>query len=278
MKVLITGGRGMLGQGLARTVPSGVEVVSLGHDEMDVTRPDIVEECLNKVSPKCLIHCAAWTDVDGCEKYPAKAKLVNDNGTYNVAFASAKLKVPVCYISTDFVFDGTKNKPYTEDDCTNPLSQYGATKLKGEEWIKKLLPRYFIVRTSWLFGLSGKSFVTTILRLAKEDIPLKIVNDQRGSPTYTADLAKALWSLVLGRKFGLYHITNSGSCTWHEFAKEILEVAGVQKEVIPITSYELKRPAKRPAFSVLANKRWKCRHFPPLRHYKEALKEYLSLL
>ena len=278
MKVLITGGSGMLGQDLVRTVPPGIEVVALGSKELDITNLELLEKLIKQVVPDRVIHCAAWTDVDGCEKDPAKAELVNYTGTCNVGTICGQLEIPICYISTDFVFDGTNNIPYNENDSTNPISVYGKTKLMGEEWIKQHLSSFFIVRTSWLFGVSGKNFVATMLRLAKENMPIKVVNDQYGSPTFTEDLARAIWSLVTGDKFGLYHVTNSGSCSWYEFAGEIFKIAGIDREILPVTTKELNRPAKRPAYSVLSNNKWHQSGFIPLRHYKEALSAYLSIL
>lgn len=277
-KVLITGGSGMLGQDLVCTVPGGVEVIALNSIEFNVADLELVRKRIKQIMPDKVIHCAAWTDVDGCEKDPEKAQQINYFGTCNVGELCKEFNIPVCYISTDFVFDGMKSTPYFEEDCTNPLSVYGRTKLMGEEWIKKNLTAWFIVRTSWLFGFSGKNFVATMLRLAKEHSPVKVVNDQRGTPTFTLDLAQGIWALVLGERFGLYHVTSAGNCSWYEFACEIFKAAGIKKEVVPITSNELNRPAKRPHYSVLSNDKWIKNGFAPLRHHKEGLLAYLSLL
>lgn len=278
VKVLVTGGGGMLGQDLARTVPAGIEVVALGREELDVTDGAAVRDRMSRVAPDRVIHCAAWTDVDGCELDPERAELVNGEGTRLMAEACAARGIPICYISTDFVFDGTKGSPYEEDDPTAPLSAYGRSKLTGEEHVTSLGERWFIVRSSWLFGRSGKNFVATILRLAGEPAPLRVVTDQIGSPTGTLDLARALWRLVPGERFGRYHITNAGHCSWHEFAREILTLAGVSREIVPVTGRELGRPAVRPPYSVLANTAWAASGFPPLPPYREALAEYLALL
>lgn len=278
MRVLITGGNGMLGQDLVKTAPKHMEIFASDIHELDITNSKAVKETINQIAPERVIHCAAWTDVDGCEKDPRQAKLVNVAGTYNVAFACKDKKIPLCYISTDFVFDGEKGSPYIEKDWPHPLSVYGLTKWQGEEWVKFLLPSWFIVRTSWLFGIAGKNFVSTMLRLAGEAPPIKVVNDQRGSPTFTLDLAFALWSLVAGDRFGLYHVTNSGNCTWYEFAIDIFNMAGINCEVMPIISAQLDRAAARPAYSVLSNEMWVNQGFPLLRHYKDGLAAYLKII
>lgn len=268
----------MLGQDLVRTTPYGIELVALSSKEFDVTKPELVENRMKQISPDKVIHCAAWTDVDGCEKDPEKAEQANVLGTRNVGRFCSDFGIPFCYISTDFVFDGLKNVPYIEDDLPNPINVYGKTKLAGEEWVRGNLTNWFIVRTSWLFGVSGKNFVTTMLRFSKEQSFVKVVNDQVGSPTFTEDLASAIWQLALGEKFGLYHITNSGNCSWYQFACEIFKAAKIDKEVIPITSNELSRPATRPHYSVLSNGKWTQNGFAPLRHYNESLLSYLSLI
>lgn len=278
MRVLITGGKGMLGQDLVKTAPKHMEIFALDIHELDITNSKAVKETINQILPERVIHCAAWTDVDGCEKDPHQANLINAVGTSNVAFACKDKKIPLCYISTDFVFDGKKGSPYTEKDWPHPLSVYGLTKWQGEEWVKFILPSWFIVRTSWLFGSSGKNFVSTMLRLAGEASPIKVVNDQRGSPTFTIDLAGALWSLVAGDRFGLYHVTNGGNCTWYEFAIDIFNMAGINCEVMPIISAQLDRSAARPLYSVLSNEMWVNQGFPLLRHYRDGLAAYLELI
>jgi dTDP-4-dehydrorhamnose reductase len=235
--------------------------------------------------PDVVVHAAAWTDVDGCEFDPNKAYRVNSKGTKNVAIACKAAGSTLVYIGTDYVFSGKKKTPYKETDRTGPISVYGDSKLKGETAIKKILKKYFILRTSWLYGHHGRNFVDTVLAKAKAENTLKVVSDQVGSPTYTKDLAKAI-SMLLARirnqesgnrkqGYGIYHLSNFGSVSWYGYAREILRLAGSKTKVLPISSEELDRPAKRPAMSVLDNSRFKKFTGYKMRDYKEALKEYL---
>ncbi|HUW23671.1 MAG TPA: dTDP-4-dehydrorhamnose reductase, partial [bacterium] len=228
-------------------------------------------------------HSAAYTDVDGCETNRDLAFRVNALGTRNIALACQRFDTELLYISTDFVFNGEKGEPYLEFDRPDPQSIYAKSKYWGELYIKSLLSRFYIVRSSWLFGKNGKNFVTTILKLAKQKKEIEVVNDQIGSPTYTKDLARAIAQLIgTERKdsttraslYGIWHITNSGQCSWYEFAREILQDSDVR--VKPITSEELNRPARRPKFSILENSIWKLQGWKSLRHWKEALKDYLK--
>ena len=182
---------------------------------------------------------------------------------------------PVIYISTDYVFDGTKKETYNEWDKTNPINMYGLSKLMGEQFVTSLTNRFYIVRTSWLYGKSGKNFVDTIIRLLSERDEIDVVNDQTGSPTYTCDLAGKLKELI-GRGYGTYHVTNTSHCSWHEFAVEIAKIKGINKNINPTTTEKFKRPAKRPAFSVLGNTMLRLEGIEPARHWKEALKDYLK--
>ncbi len=279
MKVLVTGGTGMLGSDIVKVFGKNHDVVGLSHEELDVTSREETSETVNTIKPDIVLHCAAFTDVDGCEKETEKAYRVNALGTRNVAAACEEIDSAMLYISTDYVFDGRKGRPYTEIDGVNPLSVYGASKLMGERFVMGLLRRYYIVRTSWLFGRNGKNFVKTVLRLAtksSEDEPLKIVDDQVGTPTYTKDLSEKILGLTENGFFGLYNITNSGHCSWCDFAAKILELSGINKKIIPIKSWELGRPAPRPAFSVLDNMLLSLEDLIPLRNWDEALKDYLS--
>ena len=249
MKILITGSEGQLGQELCRIFHEH-ELIPLNHKNGDITKLEIIQT-IEKYAPGLVIHGAAYTDVDGCENAPDQAYRVNALGTRNVVLGSKRVGADLVYISTDYVFDGEKGSPYTEFDQTNPINVYGASKLAGESQVHHLTNRFYTVRSSWLYGLVGKNFVKTVLKMAKEQETLKIVNDQISSPTFVRDLAIAISKLVQTKMYGIYHAAASGSCTWFEFTKEILKVAGIQKQVIPITSRELKRQALRPAFSVL---------------------------
>lgn len=296
MRILITGASGMLGTDLVEALSKEHEVVGLDIKGSrftvhglrfivcDITDKEEIIKAICDARPEVVIHTAAYTDVDGCEKNPDLAYSINSSGTQNVALACQKCKAVMAYISTDFVFDGEKREPYLENDKPNPLSIYGKSKLEGEKYVSSLLDHYLIIRTSWLFGEHGKNFVDTILKLAKEKKELRVVNDQIGAPTYTKDLAQAIKHLLnliqdpgsrIQDLFGIYHISNSGSCSWYEFAQEILRVTSHELRVASISSEELNRPAKRPKFTVLDNSRYIKTVGKPLRPWQEALKEYL---
>lgn len=274
MKIIVTGSKGQLGIELLKILPAKHEVFGFDLD-VDITDAQKVTSTFTEIKPDVIIHGAAMTDVDGCETNPDQAYLVNSEGPKNVATAARDAGAAMVYVSTDFVFDGKKGKPYTEFDAPNPLSVYGKSKLAGEEHVKVLLDKYWITRTSWLFG-QGKNFVQTILKLAKERDDLSIVDDQVGCPTYALDLARKIAELIETEAYGLYHISNQGECSWFEFTKNILEIADIKGvEVRPISSEELNRPAPRPAYSVMENLMLAKNGFAPMRNYKEALRGYL---
>jgi dTDP-4-dehydrorhamnose reductase len=243
-----------------------------------------VFEVFGRFQPETVIHCAAMTDVDGCERDPDRAYLVNAIGTWNIACACAHFGCPVVYVSTDYVFDGTKESPYTEFDKPNPINVYGASKLAGEEAVRDLCAKHFIVRTSWVIAPHGKNFALTILNLAKQrivenetDKPLTIVADQIGSPTYAKDLAQFLSSLVGSPLYGIYHFTNSGYCSWYEFASKVIEFAGIdQVKVVPIKSEDWPTPTRRPKYSVLRHYRLELLGRDNVRDWKEAVRELVS--
>jgi len=290
MRILITGISGMLGVDLYQILRDSYEIVGLdikGFPSTPFSSPPLhkgditdlpeLKAVFLKLNPDFVIHTAAYTDVDGCEKSPDRAHRVNALGTRNIALICQEKNIPLVYVSTDFVFDGKKNYPYAELDEPHPLNVYGRSKLAGENYIRSLLERYFIVRTSWLYGQYGKNFVETILKLAEEKEVLTVVGDQVGSPTYAKDLAQEMKKLVSGGSYGIYHITNSGSCNWYDFAEEILKLAGIRGiKVKPITSKELNRPAPRPQFSVLKSFSSERGLEDTMRPWKEALKEYLE--
>nr|MQY58100.1 dTDP-4-dehydrorhamnose reductase [Clostridia bacterium] len=246
-------------------------------NKIDITDLEAVKELFSRLTPHFVIHAAAYTDVDGCEKDADKAYKVNALGTRNIALACQKLDIPLLYISTDFVFKGDKEIPYDEFDEPAPMNIYGKSKLAGENYIESFLSRYFIVRSSWLYGRWGKNFVATILKLARERSILEVVDDQVGSPTYTKDLSQQIKRLVATELYGTYHITNSGRCSWYEFTQEILKLAGIKGvKVTPITSEELARPAPRPKFSVLENYCLRLSLGNGMREWNEALKDFLT--
>ena len=249
----------MLGQDVVRV--TGAE--GLTRAELDVTDRRAVREAIGP--DHLVINCAAWTDVDGAEEHPAEALRVNRDGARNVAEAAGA----VAYLSTDYVFDGRGRTPYLESDPTGPLSSYGRSKLEGERATAAASERHFIVRSSWLFGAGGKNFVETMLRLGPE---VRVVDDQVGCPTFTGHLAEALAAIVEGEDFGVHHMAASGSCSWFEFAQEILARAGKDVEVAPCTSAEFPRPAERPAWSVLGSERG---HSLP--HWRDGLQAYLGV-
>ncbi|MFH1836946.1 MAG: dTDP-4-dehydrorhamnose reductase [Candidatus Omnitrophota bacterium] len=248
--------------------------------KVDLANKSAVKDIFDKEKPELVIHTAAWTDVDGCETNPEKAERLNVSITRDLAEIAERSAVKLIYISTDFVFDGEKKTPYTEDDGTAPIGVYGKTKLRGEETVQDMLSRYVILRTSWLYGEGGKNFVDTILNSAVDKKELKVVDDQVGSPTYTKDLAYAIEKLIevfdkINRN--ILHVSNSGQCSWFEFAKEILKDNN-KTEIKPVTSKELNRPAPRPKFSVLDNTKFEKITEHKMRPWKEALGEYLRMV
>ncbi|AGB42121.1 dTDP-4-dehydrorhamnose reductase [Halobacteroides halobius DSM 5150] len=276
MKILITGGKGQLGLDLKKLLDKEHEVYAWDIDELDITQG---EEVINKIAglnPEIIIHAAAYTDVDGCEENMNLAYQVNAYGTRNVAVACQECNARLVYISTDFVFDGTKDKPYIEFDQANPLNIYGESKLAGEEFVKNLLNRYYIVRTAWLYGEDGNNFIKTMLELAKKKESLDVVNDQVGSPTYTRDLSQAIQELITTDLYGIYHVSNSGESSWYQFARKIFEYTETEIEVNPVTSQEFTRLATRPKYSVMQNYSLEQGLDYKMRNWEEALKDYLN--
>lgn len=277
MKILVTGGSGMLGREICAGLSRRHLVVSPSSRELDVTRRDDCLAALEGQRPDLVVHCAAYTDVDGSEARPELAMAVNAQGTRHLVEGCAATGAALAYISTDYVFDGAKDGPYAETDPPNPQGAYALSKFEGERAVRAALDRHFLIRSSWLFGPTGRHFVNAILRQARATDTLRVVDDQRGAPTYTPDLAAAMIPLLESERYGTYHITNAGVCTWAEFAREILEEASIRDvRVIPITTGELNRPAPRPANSVLSNAKYLAAGFPPLRSYRAALAEYLA--
>ncbi|MDK2917577.1 MAG: dTDP-4-dehydrorhamnose reductase [Candidatus Petromonas sp.] len=278
MKVLLTGSNGMLGTDLIKVLSKENEVIASTRKDFDITDINGTINYIKEVKPDVVVHSAAYTDVDGCESNIDTAYKVNAIGARNVATACNEIDAAMVYISTDYVFDGSKGEAYTEFDTVNPLSIYGKSKLAGENYVKGLLNKYYIVRTSWLYGMNGKNFVTTMLNLSKKMDSLSVVNDQIGSPTYTPDLAEAISKLIQKPTYGIFNITNSDYCSWYDYAKLIFDIANIDIEVNPTTTEEFNRPAPRPKYSVLENYCWKLEGYKPLRPYKEALREYIREL
>ncbi|MDP2835970.1 MAG: dTDP-4-dehydrorhamnose reductase [Methanobacteriaceae archaeon] len=278
MKVLIIGSEGMLGHDLVEILSAENEISTTTIDTLDITDIEKTIETVKNINPDVVVHAAAFTDVDGSETNADLAYKVNVLGTRNVAVACSEVDAALVYICTDYVFDGTKGSSYYEYDQTNPLGVYGKTKHQGEVCIRDILNKFYIVRTSWLYGFHGPNFITTMLKLAEKMDSISVVADQIGSPTYTVDLATAISELIKKPAYGIYHITNGDHCSWYEYAQEIFENAGIDIELNPVSTEEFGSPAPRPKYSVLENYNWKMEGFPKIRSYKEALREYMDLL
>ena len=279
MKILITGGRGRLGQDLKTIFESkNVEVISADLDDFDICDQKAVLNFMKNTNPDAVIHCAAYTNVDGCEDNIETAFKVNGNGTRNIALSCGKFNKKMVYISTDYIFDGTKSSPYYEYDTPNPLSVYGMSKFYGEKYVSQLCMDRFIVRISWLFGANGNNFIKAILKKAAETGEISVVTDQHGSPTYTKDLALFLNDLVSTEHFGIYHATNEGYCTWFDFAKKAIELNNLSEKVKmnQITADILKRRAIRPKNSMLHKINLKTSGFTPLPTWENALQRYMN--
>ena len=276
MRILVTGAKGQLGVELLDVLRQAHEVVGLDLPQLDITKPEAAR-VIADAQPAWVVHAAAWTDVDGCERDPGRALVVNGDGTRRVAEGCRAAGAGLLYLSTDYVFDGRKGAPYVETDPVSPLSAYARSKVAGEDAVRAIVPRWAIIRTAWLFGVFGKNFVKTIVEKATAGGPLRVVDDQVGSPTYARDLAEAIQQLLSRQLTGIYHVTNGGHCSWYAFAKAILQQAGLATvPVSPMSTAELGRPAPRPAFSVLANQAWVAAGLPPLRPWHEALAAMLA--
>ncbi|MBS6552481.1 MAG: dTDP-4-dehydrorhamnose reductase [Clostridium sp.] len=270
-RILVTGANGMLAKDLCPMLEDAdFEVIETTRNELDVTDELQVHRVISDVKPDYVIHCAAYTNVDKAEEEPDTAELVNAKSAEYIAKACNSNNAVMIYISTDYVFDGTKKTPYVPDDTTNPTGAYGLSKLHGEEAVRKFCPAHYIIRTSWLYGHHGKNFVETMISLA-EKTELKVVNDQVGCPTWTVDLSDAMISFIDEEPpFGTYHACGAGSTSWYGFAKEIFDLMSLNVNLIPCTTEEFQRPAKRPAYSVMDNSGL-------LRDWKQALQEYIEL-
>ena len=274
--ILVTGANGQLGRELIMLEQDKFHMIGLSREELDITDLQACYKLFRKYSPYAVIHCAAYTAVDKAESEQDEAFRVNEDGTRNVAIAAEEVKAKLIYVSTDYVFNGSSSKPYEVTDQVEPRTVYGASKLAGEKAVQACHSKYFIVRTSWVFGRYGNNFVKTMLQLSKQGKPLKVVADQIGSPTYTLDLAKLLLEMAVSEQYGTYHASNTGVCSWFDFAVQIFEESSLKVEVNPCSTEEFPRPAPRPAYSVMAHTELVNRGFVPLRSWQEALKEYLA--
>ena len=279
MRILVTGVKGQLGYDVVNELkkrghtPIGVDV-----EEMDITDASAVEKEIKKEPLDAVIHCAAYTAVDAAEDNRELCMRVNAEGTRNIARVCRELDLKMVYISTDYVFDGEGERPWEPDDPREPLNVYGESKYQGELAVEEYLEKYFTVRIAWVFGLNGKNFIKTMLRLAESQKEINVVNDQIGSPTYTYDLAVLLADMVETEKYGRYHATNEGLCTWYEFAKEIFRQAGADVKVNPVSSDEFPAKAKRPHNSRMDKSKLVQNGFRPLPTWQDALKRYLEII
>lgn len=277
MKVLVTGANGQLGYDVVKELQKqNIECYGATRQDFDIVDFEATKKFITNYMPDAVIHCAAYTAVDKAEDEQGLCYLVNASATENIAEICKKINAKMLYISTDYVFDGTKDDFYEVDDKPNPINVYGKTKLLGEQAVQKILDKYFIVRISWVFGEHGNNFVKTMLRLGKERKEISVVADQYGSPTYTADLAPLLVEMIKTDKYGVYHATNEGVCTWAEFAEEIFKIAGMDVKVNHITTAEYPTRAKRPINSRLSKKKLRQKSFKTFENWKETLKNFLN--
>lgn len=279
MKVLVTGVKGQLGYDVVNELRKrDIEPIGVDIQEMDITDADSVDRVITASQADAVIHCAAYTAVDAAEDNQEICHKVNVDGTQNIATVCKKLGIKMMYISTDYVFDGQGTRPWEPEDERHPLNVYGQTKYEGELAIQNTLDEYFIVRIAWVFGVNGKNFIKTMLNLAETHDHLTVVNDQYGSPTYTYDLARLLVDMIVTDKYGIYHATNEGICTWYEFACEIFRQAGVQVEVEPVSSETFPAKAKRPSNSRMSKDKLEQNGFRKLPAWQNAVGRYLKEL
>lgn len=277
MRVFVTGVKGQLGYDVMNELEKqGLEGIGVDIDEMDITDADQVNKVIKEAAPDAVIHCAAYTAVDAAEDNEEICRKVNAQGTENIAKVCEELDIKMMYISTDYVFNGQGERPWEPDDEREPLNVYGQTKYEGELAIEEHVKKFFTVRIAWVFGVNGKNFIKTMLNLGKTHDHLTVVNDQTGSPTYTYDLARLLVDMIQTDKYGRYHATNEGLCTWYEFACEIFKQAGMDVSVAPVSSDEYQAKAKRPSNSRMDKSKLTANGFQPLPTWQDALSRYLK--
>lgn len=279
MKVLVTGVNGQLGHDVVNELEKrGIEAVGTDISDMDITDAESVDRVIKAESPDAVIHCAAYTAVDAAEDNEEICRRINVDGTQHIADVCKELDIKMIYISTDYVFGGQGERLWEPDDERDPQSVYGQTKYEGELAVQNTLSKYFIVRIAWVFGINGKNFVKTMLRLSENHDRITVVNDQFGSPTYTYDLARLLVDMVLTEKYGIYHATNEGICSWYDFACAIFEEAGIKMDVVPVTTAEYGAKANRPYNSRMSKEKLTENGFEKLPAWQDALRRYLAEL
>lgn len=279
MKVFVTGVKGQLGFDVVNELRKrGHEAIGVDLEEMDVTDEESVNRVIRQAAPDAVIHCAAYTAVDAAEDNEDLCRRVNALGTGYIARVCRDLDIKMMYISTDYVFNGQGSRPWEPDDAREPLNVYGQTKYEGELTVEENLSKYFIVRIAWVFGINGKNFIKTMLNLGKTHDHLTVVDDQVGSPTYTYDLSRLMVDMIETEKYGRYHATNEGLCTWYEFACEIFKQAGMKVSVAPVSSDQYPAKAKRPQNSRMSKEKLVQNGFTPLPSWQDALKRYLKEL
>ena len=299
MKIFVTGVAGQLGHDVMNELdrrgiegigsdlaPSysgfsdGTAVVRMPYAAMDITDPGVVERVISENAPDAVVHCAAWTAVDKAEECPDACRAVNALGTGNIAKVCGRLKIPMMYFSTDYVFDGKGDRPWRPEDRKNPLDVYGQTKSEGEDAVREYVRDYYILRIAWVFGTNGKNFIKTMLNLAKTHDTLKVVSDQIGTPTYTYDLARLVVDMLLRDRYGIYHVTNEGDyISWYDFACAIFREAGIDSvKVLPVSTAEYGAAAVRPYNSRMDRSKLLENGFEPLPDWRDALRRYLEEL
>ena len=279
MRILVTGVKGQLGYDVVNELEKrGHTAIGVDVEEMDITDAAAVEKEMKADDLDAVIHCAAYTAVDAAEENRELCIRVNADGTRNIARVCKELGLKMVYISTDYVFDGKGERPWEPDDARSPLNVYGESKYQGELAVEEYLDKYFIVRIAWVFGVNGKNFIKTMLKLAENHKEINVVNDQTGSPTYTYDLAVLLADMVETEKYGRYHATNEGLCTWYEFAREIFKQAGIDIRVNPVSSEEFPAKAERPHNSRMDKSKLTENGFALLPPWQDALKRYLEAI
>ncbi|MBD1221402.1 dTDP-4-dehydrorhamnose reductase [Virgibacillus halodenitrificans] len=278
MKILVTGSTGQLGYDVVNEgIGNGFEMYGVGSKDLDITKENEVNNYIEKLEPDAIIHCAAYTAVDNAEDNKEACWQINVEGTKNLAEVAKKLNIRFLYISTDYVFNGEGNTPFNETDETAPINYYGLTKYEGEKIVQEIT-KSFIVRISWVFGINGSNFVRTMLRLAESKTELNVVGDQIGSPTYTHDLAKLLIEMIQSEKYGIYHATNDGFCSWAEFAKEIFNQSDKEVRVNSIPTEDFPTKAERPKNSRLSKSKLSQNGFTLLPRWQDSLRHYLNKL
>ena len=280
MRILLIGSTGQLAQDIHRVFQKE-KVVGLSHADLEIRDPEAVERAVQNARPEVIINTAAFHRVDACEDQAEQAFAVNAVGTANLARSASRAGAALVHFSTDYVFDGAKSSPYVETDSPRPLSLYGMSKLAGEFAVRRYCEKHFVIRTCGLYGMGGSrskggNIVETMLRLAREGKSIRVVNDQTVTPTGTRDLAEKLLPLIRTDRFGLFHMTNTGSCSWHEFVQEIFRKSGLSPDLAPTTSKDFGSKATRPPYSVLDNAAYRSLGFPDFRPWQEALADYLK--